>query len=154
MTPPSHSSFFSGRIPHKRGLYLDFATLTLSCVMPLLSDPCDWMNPFLHKFIELLMVICRELEKVMEVMARNCCMLQIQEATSRSLLWVSFWTEYCLLMTQLCGFQITKEVGIFTFVLYWSCYLFYYSSSFEKMHFGQIRAAYLHDQIYPGYPLF
>ncbi|CAM6030468.1 unnamed protein product [Sphagnum balticum] len=28
----------------------------------------------------------RELEKVMEVMARNCCMLQIQEATSRSLL--------------------------------------------------------------------
>jgi hypothetical protein len=44
------------------------------------------MDPFLHKFIELLMVICRELEKVMEVMARNCCMLQIQEATSRSLL--------------------------------------------------------------------
>jgi hypothetical protein len=45
-----------------------------------------YMDPFLHKFIELLMVICRELEKVMEVMARNCCTLQIQEATSRSLL--------------------------------------------------------------------
>jgi hypothetical protein len=74
-----------------------------------------YMDPFLHKFIELLMVICRELEKVMEVMARNCCMLQIQEATSRSLLWVSFWTQYCLLMTQLYGFQIRKEVGIFTF---------------------------------------
>lgn len=76
-------SFCFGRIHYSKGIYVIWFLLGYSTRSILIAFKTSAMILGVFR-VRWTGDFCRELEKVMDVMARNCCHLQIKEATSGS----------------------------------------------------------------------